>query len=208
MTAKIEREPRTGAADTGGAGLRRAILIVAIVNAVYFAVEVAVALAIGSVSLLSDSVDFLEDGALNFLILAAFGWAPRSRARLGMVLSATLIGPVLVALWTAAHKFIDTSVPAAAPLSATGFGALLVNAGCAKLLARHREACGSLTAAAFLSERNDAIADIVIIAAGLVTAWAWHSMWPDLAAGIGIAIMNAGAARTVWRAARKESEKA
>ena len=43
-------------------GLRRAVLIVALLNLAYFGIEFAVALAIGSVSLFADSIDFLEDG--------------------------------------------------------------------------------------------------------------------------------------------------
>jgi Co/Zn/Cd efflux system component len=72
------------------------------------------------------------------------------------------------------------------------------------MLARHRHHGGSLTRAAFLSARNDALANIAIISAGLVTAFIWRSAWPDLTVGLVIAAMNADAAREVWRAARAE----
>jgi Co/Zn/Cd efflux system component len=49
--------------------LRGAVRLVAILNLAYFGVEFAVALAIGSVSLLADSIDFLEDASVNFLIV-------------------------------------------------------------------------------------------------------------------------------------------
>ena len=88
-------------------------------------------------------------------------------------------------------------------LSATGLGALLVNIGCALLLARYRHASGSLTRAAFLSARNDAFANIAIVAAGLLTLH-WVSAWPDLVVGLAIAALNADAAKSVWRAARDE----
>jgi len=88
-------------------------------------------------------------------------------------------------------------------LSAAGLGALVVNLGCALLLARYRNSSGSLTRAAFLSARNDAAANIAIIATGLVTIW-WLSPWPDLLVGVGIAAMNANAAKEVWEAARRE----
>ena len=85
-----------------------------------------------------------------------------------------------------------------------GSGALAVNLGCAFLLAGYRHHKGSLTKAAFLSARNDALANVAIIAAGLVTAFAWRSAWPDLLVGLGIAAVNADAAREVWQAARQE----
>ena len=94
--------------------------------------------------------------------------------------------------------------PAPLPLSLAGAGALAANLSCAYMLARHRAHGGSLTRAAFLSARNDALANVAIIAAGLVTAFLWRSAWPDLIVGLGIAAMNADAAREVWTAARAE----
>lgn len=72
------------------------------------------------------------------------------------------------------------------------------------MLAKYRHHSGSLTKAAFLSARNDAFANVVIVGAGLVTAYVWASAWPDLIVGLCIAAMNADAAREVWDAAREE----
>ncbi len=52
------------------------------------------------------------------------------------------------------------------------------------------------------------MANIAIIAAGLVTACLWPSAWPDLIVGLGIAALNADAAREVWTAAREERRSA
>lgn len=184
--------------------LRRAVLIVALLNLGYFGVEFAVALAINSVSLFADSIDFLEDTSVNLLILLGLAWSDRARARLGMILALVLLVPGLATLWAAWEKFNQPLVPAPLPLSLAGTGALIVNLTCAVILARFRQHGGSLTKAAFLSARNDAFANIAIIAAGLVTAWLWRSAWPDLIVGLAIALMNADAAREVWEAAREE----
>ena len=53
--------------------LRCVVVRVALLNLAYFGVEFAVGLAIGSVSLFADSIDFLEDASVNLLILA-LGW--------------------------------------------------------------------------------------------------------------------------------------
>jgi Co/Zn/Cd efflux system component len=193
-------------ADSGlavSAGLRRAVLIVGLANFAYFFIEFGAAQRIGSVSLLADSVDFLEDAAVNFLIFVALGWSPRGRARLGMALSAILLIPAVSLLWTAWQKFNAPEPPQPWLLSATGLGALGVNLSCAFLLTKFRHHAGSLTRAAFLSARNDALANIAIIAAGVVTLQ-WRSGWPDLIVGIGIAVMNADAAKAVWNAAHDE----
>ena len=174
---------------------------VLLLNLGYFACEFAVARAIGSVSLFADSVDFLEDAALNLLVLLALDWPARNRAILARFLAGLLLVPGLATFWTAGEKFFAPLPPAPAPLSVTAFGALLVNFTAALLLARYRDHAGGLTKAAFLSARNDVLANVAIIAAGLVTAFAWHSAWPDLLVGFGIAALNADAARKVWRAA-------
>jgi Co/Zn/Cd efflux system component len=187
--------------------LRQTVLLVAALNLAYFGVEFGVALAIGSVSLFADSVDFLEDASINLLIAAALGWTAVNRARLGMALAAILLVPALATLWTAWQKFALPVPPAPIPLSLTGAGALAVNVTCALLLVRFRSHSGSLTRAAFLSARNDAYANVAIVLAGLVTA-ATLSAWPDLIVGLGIAVLNADAARDVVQAARKERTEA
>ena len=83
-----------------------------------------------------------------------------------------------------------------------------MNFACAFLLGRFRHHSGSLTRAAFLSARNDVLANVAIItAAGLLTA-ATLSVWPDLIVGLGIAALNADASRQVLAAARKERQEA
>jgi Co/Zn/Cd efflux system component len=187
--------------------LRQSVLVVAALNLAYFGVEFAVALAIGSVSLFADSIDFLEDASINILIAVGLGWSALNRSRLGMALAAILLVPAIATLWTAWQKFAVPVPPAPLPLTLTGAGALAVNLTCALLLVRFRSHSGSLTRAAFLSARNDAFANIAIVLAGLVTA-ATLSVWPDLIVGLGIAALNTDAARDVLAAARKERAEA
>lgn len=193
-------------ADAKDPGLRRVIRTVALLNLCYFGVEFAVAMAIGSVSLFADSVDFLEDTSVNLLILIALGWTARNRARIGMALACILLVPGLATIWTAWEKFNTPVAPDPALLTLAGLGALVINLTCAVMLARFRHHSGSLSKAAFLSARNDALANVAIVAAGLVTAFLWRSAWPDLIVGLAIALMNADAAREVWEAAREEHQ--
>jgi Co/Zn/Cd efflux system component len=187
--------------------LRRVVARVAVLNLTYFGVEFGVAFAIGSVSLFADSIDFLEDTSVNFLILIALDWGARRRSHVGMVLAGILLVPGFATLWTAWDKFLLPIPPAPLPLSLAGAGAMAVNLTCALMLARFRTHGGSLTRAAFLSARNDVLANAAIISAGLVTAYN-VSAWPDLAVGLGIFLMNLDAAREVFLAARKERGKA
>ncbi len=153
------------------AALRRTVLIVALLNLAYFGVEFDVALSIGSVSLFADSVDFLEDASVNLLIALALGWSLKARARVGMGLAGILLIPALALLWALWSKLNNPVPPEPFALSLTGGGALLVNLSCAYMLARFRAHSGSLTRAAFLSARNDAVANVAIIVTGFVTAY-------------------------------------
>jgi Co/Zn/Cd efflux system component len=185
-------------------GLRRVLRWVAALKIGYFGIEFAVALAIGSVALFADSIDFLQDAAVSLLVMLGLGWSLRQRAWLGMALAGALLIPAFAALSTAWEQLMAPVAPAPMALTLAGMGALAVNVTCTLLLARYRAQGCSLTRAAFLSARNDVLANIAIIAAGLVTAHLWPSAWPDLIVGLGIAAMNADAAREVWTVAREE----
>jgi Co/Zn/Cd efflux system component len=187
--------------------LRRVVARVALLNLGYFGIEFSVALAIGSVSLFADSVDFLEDASINFLILIALGWSAHRRSQVGMMLAAILLIPGLATLWTVWDKLLLPVPPAPLPLTLTGGGALAVNFACALMLARYRSHAGSLTRAAFLSARNDVLANVAIIGAGLLTAYT-ASAWPDLVIGLGIFLINLDAAREVYLVALKEHAEA
>jgi Co/Zn/Cd efflux system component len=187
--------------------LRRVVIFVALANFSYFFVEFSVARHIGSVSLFADSIDFLEDASVNFLVLVALGWTVQRRAAIGMVLASLLLVPGIATAWMAWNKFQSPVPPAELALSATGFGALLVNLSCAFMLARVRNVAGSLSRAAFLSARNDALANVAIIGAGAATFF-WASAWPDLIVGVGVFLLNLDAAREVFEAARREAASA
>lgn len=194
--------------DAMDARLRRTVILVALLNLAYFAVEFAVASRIDSVALFADSADFLEDASVNILIFFALAWSSRTRARVGMVMACVLLAPAVAFVWTAWSKFMVPVPPDPFALTLTGLGALAVNLTCALLLVAHRHAQGSLTRAAFLSARNDALANVGIILAGLVTAFWWFSPWPDVIVGMAIAYMNLDAAREIWEAVRAEHKAA
>lgn len=193
--------------QTGGEVFRQTVITVAALNLAYFGVEFAAALRIGSVSLFADSIDFLEDASVNLLILLALGWTLAARARTGMALAAIMLVPAAALLWTLWQKIQLPLPPQATTMSMIGLGALAVNLFCAFLLARHRHGHGSLTSAAFLSARNDAVANVAIIGAAGITAL-HPSIWPDVIVGLGIAWMNLDAAHEVWEAARGEAKAA
>lgn len=183
--------------------LRRTVLAVAGLNFAWFWVEAAVALAIGSVALFADSVDFLEDTAISLLVALALGWGARHRAIAGKVMAGILLVPAAAALWQAITKWGDPTPPDVGWLVVTASSAALVNGLCAWLLARVRSAGGSLSRAAYLSARNDVLVNVAIIVMGAVTALT-GSGWPDLALGLVIIAIGVHSAAEVWEVASEE----
>jgi Co/Zn/Cd efflux system component len=198
-------DDESGAVATSDPRLVAALRLVVVLNLIAFGAEFVIAVVIDSVALFADSVDFLEDMAMSGLVLAALRFSPRIRARLGMGLAGLLLLPAGAMLVALVQKFTTSVpiVPRPAALSGAGVGAFAVNIVCALILARVRDHAGSLTRAAFLSARNDVIANVAIIAAGGVTAL-WPSIWPDIVVGLGIAALNADSAYDIWTAARRE----
>ena len=183
--------------------VRRTVLAVAGLNLAGFGAEVVVAFAIGSVALVADSVDFLEDTAVNLLIALALGWPLAHRAVAGRVMAGLILLPALAAAWQAVEKAGDPVPPSVVPLALTAGAAALVNLTAALLLARVRHHGGSLGRAAFLSARNDVAVNLAIVVMAVVTAWT-GSGWPDIVLGVGIVVLNGTAAVEVWRLAGEE----
>ena len=189
------------------AQIKNVVRRVAVLEFGFFGLEASVALFIGSVALIADSIDFLEDASINLLIFVALGWSLAARARVGMALAVILLIPTLGTLWVAWDKFNTPIPPSAIALTLTGAAALAVNAVSAFWLAKFRDTGGSMVKAAFLSARNDMIANVGIIGAGIATVYTL-SAWPDLAVGLAIALLNVSAAKEVWEAAHAEHREA
>ncbi|WP_322936747.1 cation diffusion facilitator family transporter [Nocardioides bizhenqiangii] len=183
--------------------LRRIVLVVAILNLSYFFVEFVVALVAGSVSLLADSVDFLEDTAINLLIFLALGWPLARRAAMGKAMALVILGPAAVAGWEAVRRFSEPLAPDVVPVVLASLGAIAINGTCAGLLTSVRHRGGSLSRAAFLSARNDVLVNVAIIAMAGLTLWT-DSGWPDLVLGCFIIMLALHAAYEVWEVSEEE----
>lgn len=183
--------------------LRRAVLIVALLNLAYFFVEFVASLAIGSASLAADSADFLEDTAINLLVFFAVAWPAQRRRAAGSVLAALILIPAIAAIVMVVTKLINPVAPSPEGLTGVAVGALVVNVICAVILLRLRDQGSSLAKGAWLAARNDALANLLIIVAGLLT-FVWSTAWFDIVVGAIIAVINLSAAKEVWEESREE----
>ena len=125
------------------------------------------------------------------------------RPKLSEILVIIILLPGLTALWTAWEQIVRPFPPEAFKLTLVGFGALLTNITCTIILLKFRKNNKSLIKAAFLSARNDVLANFVIITAGIIIMF-HASIWPDLIAGLLIFLINSDAAYKVYQIANTE----
>ena len=183
--------------------LKPIVLRVAALNLAYFVIEFYFAHRFHSVALFSDSLDFLEDASVNILIFLAFSLAVAWRTRLSYLFAFLLLLPAVGFFWNAILKLSEPIAPEGQGMSIVGIGALSVNFYCAIILNKFKDIKGGLAKAAYFSARNDAVSNILIIAAGVITLF-WVSSIPDLVVGAVIFLMNADSANDILKAARAE----
>ena len=121
------------------------------------------------------------------------------------MLAALILIPAIAAIVTVVAKIMNPVAPSPQGLTGVALGALVVNVICAVLLMQLRDEGSSLATGAWLAARNDALANVLIIAAGLLT-FVWETAWFDIVVGAIIAVINLSAAKEVWEASREEHD--
>jgi Co/Zn/Cd efflux system component len=185
-------------ATTTNESFRRVLWVALAVNATMFVTEAASSIAAGSTALLADSLDFFGDSA-NYAIslyALALGVAARSRAALVKGLTMGAIG--LLVIGAALDKIATGAVPDAMIMGPVGLLALAANVFVAALVFRHR-AGDANRESVWLCSRNDAIGNIVVIAAAS-GVFATGSFWPDVLVAVTMAVLSLSAA---WRVIRR-----
>jgi Co/Zn/Cd efflux system component len=174
----------------------RALKIAAAVNLVVFGAEILVAIQSGSVSLMADSVDFLEDTLLYTIAFLLVGASLKARAVAGAATSILMLLPGLYALWLVVRQIIYGVPPSPMPMGVMAVIALLANLYCAWILLPHRKGDAAQTGV-WLSTRNDAFANVAVILAAIGVA-AFESIWPDVLVGLAIAAVNLWGAYAIF----------
>jgi Co/Zn/Cd efflux system component len=175
------------AADQAAALQRRTLWVVLLINAAMFVVELIFGLRAGSTALIADSLDMLADAGVYGLSLAAVGRSSGDQ-RQAAVLSGRL--QIAVAVWVLLDVLRRTaygSEPISALMVDVGALALLANLFCLVLVRRHRGG-GLHMQASVIFTTNDTLANLGVIAAGLLVALS-GSRLPDLLIGFAISLL-------------------
>ena len=161
--------------------------VVLVINAGMFLLEFAAGLFTASTALLADSLDMFGDalvyGFSLYVVSRNDRWKAVSAAMKGGLMA--LFG--LFVLGQATYKFFNPAAPQFEIIGVIGLLALVANGVCLSLLWRHREEDVNMSSV-WLCSRNDIIANVSVILAGL-GVWLTGSQLPDLLVGLGIAVL-------------------
>lgn len=185
---------------------RRVLWFALIVNLGMFGVEIAGALISRSVALQADALDFLGDAANYGISLAVVGlhltWRARAALLKGLSMGAFGIWVIATTVW----RVVEGGVPEAHIITSVGIAALVANVAVTVALFRHRAGDANMRSV-WLCSRNDAIANVAVIAAG-AGVWASGTFWPDVAVGAVIAGLALTASFDVVKRALSELRRA
>ncbi len=164
---------------------RRVLLIVLYINAAMFLVEFSAGVIAGSAALMADSVDMLGDALVYALSLYALDRGAIWKARAAVAKGGFILALGAAVLVEIGIKIATGSLPQTTVMLGIGALALTMNLTCLSLLWRFRRQDVNMSST-FECSRNDVIANIgVLVAAGLVAAFA--SPWPDIIVAVAIA---------------------
>lgn len=166
---------------------RRVLWVALILNTIMFVVESAAGYISKSAALQADAVDFLGD-ALNYIsalyvLNKSLKWRSGAALIKGGVIG--LFG--IFVLGNTLYHWLHGVIPAAGVMGFVGLLALVVNISCAFLLFKFRKG-DSNRSSVWICSRNDAIANILVIIAGVVVYYSGSPL-PDLIVSFIIASM-------------------
>lgn len=167
---------------------RRVLWIALGLNALMFVIEIVAGFMAHSRSLQADALDFLGDAANYAISLGVAGMALQWRARAALIKGITIllfgIGVLASAVWGLLHG----ATPDPFAMGIVGFLALLVNISVALMLYRYRAGDANMRSV-WICSRNDAINNVLVIAAGLAVLWLGSGL-PDLLVAFAMAALG------------------
>ncbi|EKF74783.1 CDF family cobalt/cadmium/zinc transporter [Alcanivorax hongdengensis A-11-3] len=181
---------------------RRALVGVLLINLLMFVVEISVGWLSGSRALRADALDFLGDTATYGLTLWALGQSQAWRLRAARIKGGSLLVMGLLVLADSVRAVLGDAVPPGPLISGIGALALVANLTSLGLLVRYRHGDANIRSV-WLCSRNDAVANLAVIAAGALVLVS-GSRWPDVLVAFAIAGLFTHSAVAILRQARRE----
>lgn len=158
---------------------KRILWTVIALNGSMFLTEIVAGQLAGSQALKADALDFLADTVTYGLSLAVIGASLRTRATAALFKGLSLSVMALWVMGSTVYQVFVLGLPSAEVMGVIGFLALGANL-CSVLLLRPYKNGDANVRSVWLCSRNDAIGNVVVMAAAL-GVWGTSTAWPDLA---------------------------
>jgi cation diffusion facilitator family transporter len=175
----------------------RVLRIVLALNAALFGVELVAGWLGRSSALSADSLDMLGDALVYAFSLWVLGRSARWRNGAALAKGAVMVAFAGAVLGSAVLRAARGALPEPETMGAIGGLALLGNATCFGLLYRHRGDDLNMRST-WLCARNDILANGAVLGTALAVA-VTHSLWPDFAVGLAIALLFLSSGISVLR---------
>jgi len=178
---------------------KRALILVIIINAVMFLVEMPMGFVGQSQALKADALDFLGDTFTYALSLYVIGKAGTLRAKAALLKGLSLSAMGLWVLGSTIYNVFYLNEPTAVIMGSVGAAALAANLASVFLLIRFKDGDANVRSV-WLCSRNDAIGNVMVMVAAS-GVWATGTSWPDLiVAGIMASLFLSGSVQIIRQA--------
>ena len=184
------------------ASQKRVLVVLLLINACMFVVELGFGWVAESTALIADSLDMLADAVIYGIGLYAVGRSLQHKANAALisgyfqgVLGCLIVVDIIRRVWLG-------SEPVSELMIGVGFAALVANVICLLLILKHRNGDVNMRAS-WICSRNDVIANVGVITAGGLVGW-FDSSWPDIVIGAVVALVILHGVRSIIHEARKE----
>jgi Co/Zn/Cd efflux system component len=167
-----------GAFDGMTADYRVRLIIVIVINAAMFLVEMTAGALAGSQALKADALDFFADSITYAASFAVLGMPLRTRSLVALAKGASLLLMAIWVLGSTLYRVFVLGVPSAEVMGVIGFLALAANVASVVILMAYKDGDANVRSV-WLCSRNDAIGNVAVMIAAL-GVWGTMTAWPDL----------------------------
>ena len=180
----------------------KVLIILLLINAAMFVVEISVGLFAQSTGLIADSMDMLADASVYAISLYAVGRSLTVKNKAAYISGIMQISLGLLVLLDITRRFIYGSEPESSLMMIFGLIALVANTLCLILIYKHRHGDVHMRAS-WIFSTNDVIANIGVIISGGLVAWL-ASPYPDLIIGLLISAIVIRGGLSIIKDSKKE----
>ena len=182
----------------------RVLILLLAINGVMFVAEMVAGILGDSTALIADSLDMLADATVYAIGLYAVGRSLLVKAKAAHISGIFQIMLGLGVLFDIVRRTVVGSEPESMMMVSVGMVALVANAICLVLIYKHRQGEVHMRAS-WIFSKNDVIANLGVIAAGLLVAYT-DSHWPDLIIGLLIATIVTRGGLHIIKDAKRERD--